>query len=329
MEDVADPRISPRQVLVRVMATSICGTDVHVYDFDEWAGSRVKPPFVMGHEFSGEVVEAGRDVATLSVGDHVSGETHIPCMACDQCRSGNHHICESLKLRGVDVDGCFAELVAVDEGTSWRNDSALPHEVASIQEPLGNAVHTVFEGGGVEGKTVAVFGCGPIGMAAVALCRQSGAEKVFAVDISDYRLGLAQSFGAERLINARKEDVVKAVLSETGGRGVDVFLEMAGARDAVVQGLKVLKAGGRASLLGLTDGPVPIDVTSDIVLKNVTIHGIFGRKMFSTWYTASSYVRSGRIDLSRLITHRFALAEFERAFELMKTGNSGKIVMRP
>ncbi|MEM0075657.1 MAG: L-threonine 3-dehydrogenase [Conexivisphaerales archaeon] len=329
LKDVSEPRISSKQVLVKVKATSICGTDVHIYDSNEWARSRIKIPLIMGHEFAGEVVEVGKDVTSLVEGDHVSGETHIPCMRCEQCRLGNYHICENLKLRGVDVDGCFAEFVAVDEMTAWKNDKSIPFDVASAQEPLGNAIHTVFEGGGVEGKKVAIFGCGPIGIAAVGLCVQSGAESVYAVDISDYRLSLAKSFGATSVINSARDDPVKFIMDSTYGHGVDVFLEMAGAEQTIRQGLKVLKAGGRASLLGLPDKEVSIDISSDVVQKYITIKGIFGRRMFSTWYTTAAYLRSGRIDLSKLITHHFRLEQFEEAFQLMKTGKSGKIVMLP
>jgi threonine 3-dehydrogenase len=327
--DVPEPVINKHEVLVKVRATSICGTDVHIYDWNEWAASRVKPPLVFGHEFAGEVVEVGRDVKGLVVGDSVSGETHIPCQRCEQCRTGNYHICENVLLRGVDVQGCFAELVALDEFSAWRNDKSIPFDVASAQEPLGNAVHAVFTGGGVEGKTVAIFGCGPIGIASAAVCRESGAEKIFAVDISEYRLKLAMEFGATHAVNAKASDPVKEIMRQTNGRGVDVFLEMAGASETIRQGLKVLRSGGRASMLGLPSKPVEIDFTNDIVMKMLNMQGIYGRRMYSTWYTVASYLRSGRIDLAKLITHRFKLAEYQKAFELMKSGQSGKIVMTP
>ncbi|HVP22727.1 MAG TPA: L-threonine 3-dehydrogenase [Conexivisphaerales archaeon] len=327
--DMPEPVIKKNELLVKVRATSICGTDVHIYDWNEWAAARVKPPLVMGHEFAGEVVEVGRDVKGFAVGDSVSGETHIPCHRCEQCRTGNEHICENVQLRGVDTQGCFAEFVALDESTAWRNDKSIPYEVASAQEPLGNAVHTVFAGGGVEGKTVAIFGCGPIGILSATLCRQSGAEKVFAVDISDYRLKLAQEFGATSVVNSKLADPVKEIMSQTNGRGVDVFLEMAGVPETIRQGLKVIRSGGRACLLGLPSKPVEIDVSNDIVLKMVELHGIYGRRIFGTWYTVASYLRSGKVDLARLITHRYRMSEYQEAFNLMKSGQSGKIVMTP
>ncbi|MGA1974605.1 MAG: L-threonine 3-dehydrogenase [Conexivisphaerales archaeon] len=327
--DVPEPAIKKQEVLVKVKATSICGTDVHIYDWNEWAAARIHPPLVIGHEFAGEVVEVGRDVGGLVVGDSVSGETHIPCQRCEQCRTGNYHICENVLLRGVDIQGCFAEFVALDETTAWRNDRSLPFEVASAQEPLGNAVHTVFSGGGVEGKTVAIFGCGPIGIASAGVCRMSGAEKIFAVDISDYRLKMAQEFGATYTINAKESDPVKEIMLETNRRGVDVFLEMAGTAETIHQGLAVLRSGGRASLLGLPSKPVEIDFSNDIVPKMVSLNGVYGRRMFETWYTVASYLRSGKIDLGKLITHRLKMSEYQKAFELMKSGQSGKVVMTP
>jgi threonine 3-dehydrogenase len=327
--DVPEPAIKKNEVLVRVKATSICGTDVHIYDWNEWAASRVRPPLVMGHEFAGEAIEVGKEVKGIIVGDSVSGETHIPCHRCEQCKTGNAHVCENVLLRGVDIQGCFAEYVALDESTAWRNDKSLPFELASAQEPLGNAVHTVFTGGGVEGKTVAIFGCGPIGILSAAVCRQSGAEKVFAVDISDYRLKLAAEFGASSVINSRQADPVKEIMQQTNGRGVDVFLEMAGMPETIRQGLRVLRSGGRACMLGLPAKPVEIDIANDIVAKMIEMHGVYGRRLYETWYTVASYLRSGKVDLSKLVTHRFKLSEYQKAFELMESGQSGKIVMTP
>lgn len=327
--DVEMPSPSEREILVRVKATSICGTDVHIYEYNNWAKSKVKLPLIIGHEFSGEVVEIGREVEGLAVGDHVSGETHIPCFTCEQCRLGNYHICLNLKLRGVDVNGCFAEYVVMDSFTAWKNPKQIPDDIASVQEPLGNAVHTIFEGGSVEGKVVGIFGCGPIGIAACGVCKASGAERVIAVDISDFRLKLAKDFGADLAINPREEEPVRAIMNYTDSKGLDVFLEMAGVQDTVTWGLKVLKPGGRASLLGIYDSPVALDLSNDVITKNIQVRGIFGRRMFSDWFTVSSYMRSGKIDLSKLITHRFSIDEYQKAFEVMKSGLSGKVVMKP
>ena len=329
LKDVKIPEIKEKQILVKVKACSICGTDVHIYDYNAWAKKKVKIPVIMGHEFSGEVIEVGKEVDSIQMGDSVSGETHIPCFSCDQCRLGNYHICENLRLRGVDVDGCFAEYLAMDAFTAWKNPKEIPHEVASVQEPLGNAVHTIFEGGGVEGKSVAIFGCGPIGIAAAGVCKASGAERVIAVDISDYRLKLASNLGADLLINPNEEEPVKRILEVTKGKGVDVFLEMAGVQETLNWGLRSLKPGGRAALLGIYDRNVEVDLSNDVIMKNIEVRGIFGRRMFRDWFTVSSYLRSNKVDLSKLITHEFPLTDFEKAFEVMKSGKSGKVVMKP
>ncbi len=327
--DIPEPTIGNRDILVKVKACSICGTDVHIYDYNAWAKEKVKIPVIIGHEFSGEVVEVGKEVDSFQKGDRVSGETHIPCLACEQCRLGNYHICENLRLRGVDVNGCFAEYLSMDAFTAWKNPKEIPHEVASVQEPLGNAIHTIFEGGGVEGKSVAIFGCGPIGIAAASVCKSSGAEKVIAVDISDYRLELAAKMGADLLINPKQEDPLKAIFAATKGKGVDVFLEMAGVKETLNWGLKSLKPGGRAALLGIYDKGVEVDFSNDVIMKNIEVRGIFGRRMFRDWFIVSSYLRTGKVDLAKLITHEFPLSEFQKAFEVMKSGKSGKVVMKP
>ncbi|MGB9678947.1 MAG: L-threonine 3-dehydrogenase, partial [Thermoanaerobacteraceae bacterium] len=264
------PKIEPNEVLVKVKATSICGTDVHIYIWNEWAKSRIKPPKVMGHEFVGEVVEVGENVTSVNIGDLVSAETHIVCGKCRACRTGNGHICENTRILGVDTDGAFAEYIKVPEENVWINDKDIPLELLSIQEPLGNAVHTVFSGD-VVGKSVAVVGCGPIGMMAIPLLKTTGASAIFAVEPSEYRMELAQKLGASKVINPIKEDVVKIIKSETEGYGADVVLDFSGSPTAIRQGLKYIAKGGRMSLLGLPDNEVPIDITNDIVFKGITI----------------------------------------------------------
>ncbi|MEW6328952.1 MAG: L-threonine 3-dehydrogenase [Candidatus Micrarchaeota archaeon] len=326
METAEIPKIRNREVLVKIKAASICGTDLHIYEWDEWARSRIHPPMIFGHEFAGEVIEAGKDVTFVSVGDHVSGETHLACGHCFQCRTGQAHVCRNVRLRGVDVTGCFSEYHAMPEESAWKNDKKVPHWVASAQEPLGNAVHTVFDGE-VAGKTIAIFGCGPIGMCAAALCRASGAERIFAVDINPYRVRMAKEMGAHVVLNGKETDVVKEIMGATDGDGVDVFLEMSGSPVALKQGLKVLKPGGRASILGIFSKPVELNITDDIVFKAARINGINGRRMFGTWFTTSAFLRSGLVNLEKIITHKFKFEEFEKAFALMKSGNCGKVVM--
>ncbi|MBS3069331.1 L-threonine 3-dehydrogenase [Candidatus Micrarchaeota archaeon] len=325
------PKCGPLDVLVSVKATSICGTDVHIYEWDAWAAGRIKPPLIFGHEMAGEVIEVGNTVKGFSVGDHVSAETHISCGACFQCRTGNSHICEQVKILGVDTQGVFAEYVALPASNAWKNDKSFPHDVATAQEPLGNAVHTVFDGddANLAGQTVTMFGCGPIGTVACAVCKAAGANKVIAIDINDYKLSLAKKFGADVLINASTQDVVKEVLAQTNGKGADVFLEMSGAPSAFSQGLKSLRAGGRASILGIPSKPVEINLATEIVFKSAKIQGINGRLMYKTWYRAASLLSSGKVKLQELVTHKFPMSEFEKAFETMMSGKSGKIVMYP
>ncbi len=322
------PAIGQNEALVEIKATSICGTDVHIYKWDKWAESRIKPPLIFGHEFSGEVIEVGSNVTQVKVGDHVSGETHIYCGSCFQCRIGNAHICEKLKLRGIDVQGCFAQYHAAPANTLWVNDKSVPHELASAQEPLGNAVHTVFDGE-IAGQIALVYGCGPIGICAAGLCKQAGAALTIAVDRHEHKLKMAKQFGADIILDSSKVDVVKEVKAITNGHGIDVLLEMSGSPAAFKQGFELLRPDGRASLLGIPSEPISFNMANDIVFRSARIHGINGRRVWDTWYKAAAFLKSGRIDLSKLVTHKFGLSEFEKAFEAMKSGSAGKVVMFP
>jgi len=322
------PNPGPREILVRVEATSICGTDMQIYDWRDWVRDRVKPPFVIGHEFAGKVLEAGREVSDIREGDIVSGETHIACGKCYQCRTGNAHICERMKLRGVDTDGCFAEYHSLPEQSAWLNDRKISVEVASAQEPLGNAVHAA-SATDISGKTVSVFGCGPIGCCLIGLCKSYGATRIFAVDIVDYRLKLAKDMGADTIIDGRSNHVEDEILKATDGRGVDVFFEMSGAPPSFKEGFKTLRSGGTAVFFGLPAKPIEVDVANWIVFKDARVRGVFGRRLFSTWYQTAEVLKAGMVDLSKVITHRFDLEEFTKAFALMKSGRCGKIIMYP
>lgn len=328
MRTVDIPEIKDDEVLIKVKATSICGTDVHIYTWDEWAQNRVNPPYVFGHEFSGEVVKTGSKVTSVEKGDMVSAETHLVCGTCPQCLTGQYHICKNTKIIGVDTQGCFAEYVALPAGNLWKNPKDMPYDVASIQEPMGNAVHTVLSGD-VTGKTVAVIGCGPIGIMAAGVAKAAGAGQVIALDVNEYRLGLAEKMGATSIIHSLKEDPVKAVLALTGGNGVDVVCEMSGNPIAINQGFKMVTNGGRVSILSLPVKPVEINITDDIVFKGVTVQGITGRQMFRTWQQVSSLLASGQVDVSPMITHHFPLEEFDKGFDLMMKGECGKVVLHP
>lgn len=322
------PTIGSRDILVKVQATSICGTDLHIYNWDEWSQKRIKPPYVMGHEFAGEVVEIGSAVKGIKVGDIVSAETHIVCEVCELCKTGQAHLCKDTEILGVDTDGTYAEYVAIPAANAWVNPKGIDPAFLSIQEPLGNAVHTLLAGE-IIGKTVAIVGCGPIGIFAVAVAKAVGAAKVIAVEVNEYRLNLAKELGADVLINPLKEDPIAIVLNETDGLGVDVVAEMSGNAVALNQSLKYVKLGGRVSLLGIPTKEVSIDVANDIVFKGITVQGIVGRKMYDTWYQVKGLIESGKLDLAPVITHRLALEDFEKGFELMQSGNCGKVVLYP
>lgn len=325
------PKISSEEVLIKVKATSICGTDRHIYEWDTWAQKRIAKniPYIPGHEVSGEIVEIGSAVKGLQIGDHVSAETHISCGYCFQCKIGNEHICENVKILGVDTQGTFAEYFKLPYRNAWKNDPKIPHWIATAQEPLGNAVHTVFDGE-IAGKNVTIFGMGPIGICAVGLCKAAGAESVIAIDPHDFRLEFAKKFGADLTLKAREEkiNIQKQIMDFTDGKGADVFLEISGSPQAMVDGLDTLKAGGRASILGVFGKNFEFDMNK-IVFKAIKLNGINGRKMFDTWYKSASFLRSGKIDLGKLVTHKFKLKDIEKGFEAIKNGNAMKVVLEP
>ena len=327
LSNVPKPKIGPNDVLVKVKIASICGTDLHIYFWDEWAQKRIHPPLTFGHELSGTVVELGSNVTTLKIGDFVSAETHVVCGKCFQCTNGNAHVCKEVKILGVDMDGAFAEYVRIPETNAWKTSSEIPAKIASVQEPLGNAVHTVLSEP-VSGKSVLVLGCGPIGLMAVSVAKCCGAYPVIAADINAYRLDLAKKIGADLTIDASKEDVLEKVMKATDGLGVDVSLEMAGSQTTIKESFKAVKQAGRISMLGIASKPVEIDFSEDVVFKGVRLYGITGRRMFETWHTLKSLLESKRLDISPLITHEFRLEDYDKAFTLAKSGNCGKIILK-
>jgi threonine 3-dehydrogenase len=322
------PALGPRDVLIKVKAASICGTDLHIQNWDKWAQGRIRPPLVFGHEFCGDVVEVGPAVTQTEVGAFVSVEGHIADGTCYQCKTGNSHICENVLIVGVDRPGCFAEFVAIPETNVYPMDAGISPEVAAIQDPFGNAVHTTLSGE-VTGLSVAVVGSGPIGCCAVAVAKAAGARLVFATDIRPYRLELARRMGADRVINTTQEDAVAIVRADTGGKGVDVVLEMSGHPDGVRQAFKMLRSGGRASLLGIPSQPVSLDLAEDIIFKGATVYGINGRRMWQTWYQGQALLKSGKVDLSPLITHTLPLAEIAKGMELLREGQAAKVILYP
>lgn len=321
------PRPGRGEALVRVEATSICGTDLHIYDWDPWAQSVMTPPIVPGHEFAGEVVELGEGVTTLAVGDRISVESHIPCDRCVNCRNDRRHICTNLRIFGIHVDGSFAEFVAVPEVCAWKRSAPLPAEIRSIMEPMGNAVHAVDEAK-VEGAAVAVFGCGPAGLFAVAVARAMRAARVVALDINPDRLKLATTMGATETLDARADGLVDVLREMTGGAGFDAALEMSGAAAAFNGALKALRPGGRLIAFGIPSKDVTFDLANDVIMKQRQVVGIVGRHMWRTWERMQALLDGG-LDPTPVITHRFRLSEFEAAIETIKSGISGKVVLTP
>jgi threonine 3-dehydrogenase len=326
-EDRPIPEPGFGEVLIKNRATAICGTDLHIYQWDAWSQGRVKLPCIIGHEFAGEVVACGPGVRHLKVGDNVTGEGHLTCGFCRNCRMGDGHVCQSWKGIGYDVDGCFREYLCHPEMNTWKNDDDLDWAAGSIQDPLGNAIHTVFAADCVA-ERVAVMGVGPIGMLAVAVLRAIGAAQVFAVGRrNQYRLDKAREAGAHHVIASTQVDVAEYIKAHTGGEGVDVVLELSGNPTAVQAGLDSLRMGGDMVLLGTSNNPSEMNLAGDVVFKSRHIHGVTGRKLWHTWYKMKGLYASGNLNVEPIITHKLPFDEYEKGFELMATGNCGKVVL--
>ena len=328
VRDVKVPEIGLTDVLVRVKVASVCGTDLHIYNWDPWAQHRIHLPLIPGHEFCGEVAAIGAEVTTVKEGDFVSAEMHVNCGKCYQCRTGEGHICQHVKIIGVDADGAFAEYVRIPESNIWKLDPAIPHEYASILDPLGNAVHTVLAGE-IAAKTVAITGCGPIGLFAIAVARAVGATTVFAIEVNAYRRRIAGQMKADYVLDPTRDNVKQIVFDHTDGMGVDVVLEMAGHPDAVRTAFDIVRRGGRISLLGLTSRPVSLNFSEDIIFKGITIQGINGRRMYQTWYQMQALLKAGKLDLHPVITDRLSMKDFSKGMERLRTGEASKILLYP
>jgi threonine 3-dehydrogenase len=328
MDTVAVPLIGPTDVLVRVKTASICGTDLHIYGWDRWSQGRIKPPVTLGHEFCGTVERVGDEVRAVKPGDFVSAEMHVNCGHCHQCRLGEAHICQNLRIIGIDQDGAFAEFVKIPASNIWKLDAAIPEHYGAILDPLGNAVHTVLAGP-IAGQTVLVTGCGPIGLMSIAVAKACGSSTVFATETNEKRRAMARKMGADVVLNPAAEDAVAKILAETNGTGVDALLEMSGNPTAIQQGFKSLRAGGRASLLGIPTENVPLDLVNDVIFKGATVQGIYGRRMYETWVQMTALLQAGRLNLEPLFGERASLDKFENAFTLLQSGLAGKILLYP
>ncbi len=336
---VGKPDIDETDVLVEVQGAAICGTDVHIYEWNEWAVNRIKPPLVMGHEMSGKVVEVGKKVDHISIGNMVSAETHIVDRTCLQCLTGREHVCQHMTILGVDRDGVFAEYVSIPAHNAWKNDTHLDPVIGAIQEPLGNAVQTLLPINNVEdiaGRNVAVIGMGPIGLMAVAVAKELGADRVFATagGRNKTRMELAKAMGADEVFSAReleRETIVKAIHDATDGNGVDVSVEMSGHPDGLVTAFEVLTAGGRVSLLGVFPRPFEVDLNRLMIFKAATVYGISGRLMYRTWFQVRGLLRRAqfREKVSKVVTHRLPIRDLEQGFELILSKQAAKVGLTP
>lgn len=329
VQEVPIPNCGPADVLIKVHAAGVCGTDLHIWEWDRWASNRMKPPVTIGHEFAGEIVEIGQEAkraGILQIGDLVTAEGHIVCGHCLQCRTGHAHLCKRTQIIGVDRDGAFADFIAMPASNVIRLHG-IPTEVGAIMDPVGNAVHTVLEGVEIPGSTVFILGCGPIGCFAVGVARAAGASTVIASDLNDMRLGLARKMGAHLTLNPSRDDVVAKVLEATHGNGVDVVCEMSGHPAGHAQAFKAARLGGRVNLLGTPSKSTEVDFAHDIIFRGLTLYGVTGRKMYSTWNTMGQMIRGGQLDPSPVITHRFPLEKIADAIAVMKNGTAGKVIL--
>jgi threonine 3-dehydrogenase len=324
MQDVQRPAVGHNDVLIRVKRSAVCGTDIHIFQWDDWASSTIKVPTTIGHEFCGEIVECGSEVKGFAVGDRVSAEGHITCGVCRNCRAGRRHLCMNTQGVGVNRDGAFAEYLAVPAFNVFKLPESISDDMAAILDPLGNATHTALSFDLV-GEDVLITGAGPIGVMAVAIARYAGARHVVITDVNDYRLALARQMGATRALNVSKESIDDTMTELGMEEGFDVGMEMSGNPSAFRDMLRTMHHGGKVAILGIPPDAMSIDWTH-VIFKGLVLKGIYGREMFETWYKMASMLQSGlRID--PVITHHFPVAEYLDAFGLMESGQSGKVIL--
>ena len=324
LEDVDKPEAGHNDVVIKVSRAAICGTDIHIWQWDDWARKTIKVPLAIGHEFSGVIAEVGSEVRGLAVGDRVSAEGHVTCGVCRNCRAGRRHLCRNAIGIGVSRPGAFAEYVAVPAFNVFRLPDSISDEMAAILDPLGNATHTALSFDLV-GEDVLITGAGPIGLMAIAVARHAGARHVVVTDVNDYRLALARKLGASLALNVKTETLDVAMRELGMEEGFDVGLEMSGNPSAFRDMLRTMHHGGKVALLGIPPEQTAID-WNQVIFKGLVLKGIYGREMFETWYKMASMLQSG-LDITPVITHRFFIGDFREAFELMESGQSGKIVL--
>ncbi|QZQ50133.1 L-threonine 3-dehydrogenase [Erwinia persicina] len=322
--DAPVPEPGHNDLLIKIRKTAICGTDVHIYNWDEWSQKTIPVPMITGHEYVGEVVAVGQEVAGFQPGDRVSGEGHITCGHCRNCRGGRTHLCRNAIGVGVNRQGCFAEYLVIPAVNAFKIPDNISDELAAIFDPFGNAVHTALSFDLV-GEDVLITGAGPIGIMAAAICRHVGARHVVITDVNEYRLGLARQMGVTRAVNISEESLPQVMHALEMTEGFDVGLEMSGVPDAFRSMLDVMNHGGRIAMLGIPPASMSID-WNQVIFKGLFIKGIYGREMFETWYKMAALLQSG-LDLSPVITHRYGIDDFQRGFDDMRTGQSGKVIL--
>jgi len=329
LEQIQVPQPGPDDVLVRVKATAICGTDLHIAHWSGMAQTMgVRLPLVLGHEFSGEIVETGRNVRDVARGDYIAGETHIPCGQCYQCLNGLQHICGRLQMFGIHRDGSFAEYTTIPAFCARRIPASIPPKIGAILEPLGTSLRAVLELG-VSGEVVAVTGCGPIGLLAIAAAKAMGAFLILATDVRADRLDLARRLGADAALDPTKADVVAEVLAMTHGVGADAFIDASGNETAIQMAFKCLRKGGKAALIGLPSTPVSLNLGVDVVFKEAKILGIHGRTMYATWTHMENMLSSGKLSVDPVVTHEMPLADCATGMALLEEGKGGKVILVP
>jgi threonine 3-dehydrogenase len=324
MDEAPVPDFGPNDIRIKVMKTAICGTDVHIYNWDEWSQKTIPVPMIIGHEFVGMVEAVGSEVEGLEEGDRVSGEGHITCGYCRNCRAGKRHLCRNTIGVGVNRQGCFAEYVTIPAGNAFKVSANISDDIAAILDPLGNATHTTLSFDMV-GEDVLITGAGPIGIMAVAIANHVGARFVVITDVNDYRLNLAAKMGATRTLNATRDAIVAAMRELGMKEGFDVGLEMSGSPEAFRDMLDHMNYGGKIALLGIPPKDIRVDMVQ-IVIKGLVLKGIYGREMFETWYKMATMLQSN-LDISGIITHRFHVDQYEEAFNVMRSGQSGKVLL--
>jgi len=329
LSDIQIPQLKPNELLVQVHVASLCGSDLNCYDWNEWAAQlHRKIPFVPGHEYAGEVVAVGDNVRGFSIGDKVAGETHIPCGGYLYCREGSPNICKNMELFGHTVDGCLAEFCTVPQTAARKFPEELSWEQAALLEPMGVSVRAVADAV-VEGKTLLILGCGSIGLFALLAAKAMGATKVYGAELIAARAHRGTDLGLERVFHPERDDIVTEVLAATEGYGVDVIIECSGSKTLFQKSFQCLKKKGQVQVLGLLKHPVTLNFIPDIIFKEVTLRGFHGRAMFETWDLCEALLKTGKVDISPLITHRLKLEDYEQAFELLRSGDACKILITP